>query len=120
MKNKKKSVLILGGSSDIGVEVVKNFLHLEWKVTAHFFKNKKKLEVLRKNSKDLKIIKSNFLNYNHSNVEKLMVKKFKDKYDSIINLVGYVDNRGFENTNLTSILRSLTVNALLPILIEKM
>jgi NAD(P)-dependent dehydrogenase (short-subunit alcohol dehydrogenase family) len=49
-----------------------------------------------------------------------MVKKFKDKYDSIINLVGYVDNRGFENTNLTSILRSLTVNALLPILIEKM
>ena len=63
---------------------------------------------------------SNFLNYNNSNVEKLMVKKFKDKYDSIINLVGYVDNRGFENTNLTSILRSLTVNALLPILIEKM
>ena len=51
MKNKKKSVLILGGSSDIGVEVVKNFLHLEWKVTAHFFKNKKKLEVLRKNSR---------------------------------------------------------------------
>jgi len=120
MKNKKKSVLILGGSSDIGVEVVKNFLQLEWKITAHFFKNKKKLEVLRKNSKDLKIIKSNFLNYNNSNVEKLMVKKFKDKYDSIINLVGYVDNRGFENTNLTSILRSLTVNALLPILIEKM
>ena len=48
----KKKVLILGGSSDIGVEVVKNFLHLGWKVTAHFFKNKKKLEVLRKNSKD--------------------------------------------------------------------
>ena len=40
MKNKKKSVLILGGSSDIGVVVVKNFSQLEWKITAHFFKNK--------------------------------------------------------------------------------
>ena len=120
MKNKKKSVLILGGSSDIGVEVVKNFLQLEWKITAHFFKNKKKLEVLRKNSKDLNIIKFNFSNYNNLNIERLMAKKFNGKYDSIINLIGYVDNKGFENTNLSSILRSLTVNALLPILIEKM
>ena len=79
MKNKKKSVLILGGSSDIGVEVVKNFLHLEWKVTAHFFKNKKKLEVLRKNSKDLNIIKFNFSNYNNLNIERLMAKKFNGK-----------------------------------------
>ena len=44
MKNKKiKKVLILGGSSDIGIEVVKVFLKLQWEVTAHFHKNKKKL-----------------------------------------------------------------------------
>ena len=49
-----------------------------------------------------------------------MVKKFNEKYDSIINLIGYVDNKGFENTNLNSILKSLTINALIPILIEKM
>ena len=120
MKNKTKSVLILGGSSDIGIEVVKNFLQLKWKVTAHFLKNKKKLEVLRKNSKNLKIIKFNFSNYNTFNIEKLIAKKFCSKHDSIINLIGYVDNKGFENTNLSSILKSLTVNALLPILIEKM
>ena len=29
-----KHVLILGGSSDIGIEVVKIFLKLQWKVTA--------------------------------------------------------------------------------------
>ena len=46
-------------------------------------------------------------------------KKFNKKYDSVINLVGYVDNKGFENTNLNSILQSITTNALLPILIEK-
>ena len=30
-------------------------------------------------------------------------KNFKDKYDSIINLIGYIDNKGYENTNLKSI-----------------
>ena len=119
MKNKKKHVLILGGSSDIGIEVLKNFLQLQWEVTAHFYKNKEKLESLRKKSKNLNIIKFDFSNYNDLNIEKLMVKKFNGRYDSIINLVGYVDNKGFENTNLKSILQSLTANAILPILIEK-
>ena len=120
MKSRKKHVLILGGSSDIGTEVVENFLRLGWNVTAHFFKNKKKLYTLKKNSKNLNIIKFNFANYNNTNIEKLMVKKFNEKYDSIINLIGYVDNKGFENTNLNSILKSITINALIPILIEKM
>ena len=120
MKNREKHVLILGGSSNIGTEVVENFLKLGWNVTAHFFKNKKKLETLKKDTKNLNIIKFNFANYNNLNIEKLMVKKFNEKYDSIINLIGYVDNKGFENTNLNSILKSLTINALIPILIEKM
>lgn len=120
MKNKKRHALILGGSSDIGIEVVKNFLKMKWTVTAHFFKNKKKLKNLKKDSKNLNIIGFNFANYNNLNVENLVVKKFSRKYDSIINLIGYVDNKGFENTNLKSILKSLTINAILPILIEKM
>ena len=120
MKNKKRHVLILGGSSDIGIEVVKNFLKLKWKVTAHCSKNKKKLEILKKTSKNLNIIKSNFTNYKNLNIEKLMIKKFSGRYDSIINLVGYIDNKGFEKTNLNSILKSLTINAIIPILIEKM
>ena len=119
MKNKKKHILILGGSSDIGIEVVKNFLKLKWEVSAHYYKNKKKLEILKKTSKNLNIIKSNFTNYKNLNIEKLMIKKFSGRYDSIINLVGYIDNKGFEKTNLNSILKSLTINAIIPILIEK-
>ena len=69
MKNRKKHVLILGGSSDIGTEVVENFLRLGWNVTAHFFKNKKKLYTLKKNSKNLNIVKFNFANYNNTNIE---------------------------------------------------
>ena len=38
----------------------------------------------------------------------------------MVNLIGYVDNKSFENTNLKSILKSLTANAIYPILIEKM
>ena len=116
--NKKKHILILGGSSDIGMEVVNLFLKLNWEITAHFFKNKKKLEILKKKSNNLNLIKFDFSK--HSNgIEKIISKKFNKKYDSIINLVGYTDNKGFENTNLNSILRSLIANSILPILIEK-
>ena len=119
MKNKKKHVLVLGGSSDIGIEVVKNFLQLKWKVTTHYFKNKKKLAILKKGSRQLNLVKLNFASHSNFNIEKLITKKFNEKYDSIINLIGYVDNKGFENTDLNSILRSLTVNAIIPILVEK-
>ena len=35
----KKKVLILGGSSDIGIQVVKKFLKNKWSVIAHYSKN---------------------------------------------------------------------------------
>ena len=117
---KSRNVLILGGSSDIGIEVIRIFLRRQWKVTAHFSKNKKKLENIRRKTKDLNLIKFNFLNYKNYNVEKLIKRKFNKKYDSVVNLVGYIDNKGFENTNLKSILKSLATNTILPILIEKM
>ena len=104
--NKKKHILILGGSSDIGIEVVKMILNLDWNVTAHYFKNKKKLEVLKKNSANLKLLNFDFSKKNKE-VEKMITKKFNERYDSIINLVGYIDNKGFENTDLKSIVKSL-------------
>ena len=116
----KKHVLILGGSSDIGTEVVKNFLSKDWIVTAQLFKNKKKLQKLQKKSNNLKLIKFNFSNFQNSRIEKKIIEKFRGRYDSIINLIGYVDNKSYENTNLKSVLKSITTNAVLPILIEKM
>ena len=119
MKNKKKHVLILGGSSDIGIEVVKNFLQLKWEVTAHFHKNKKRLEILKKSSKNLNFVQLDFRPHKYSNIEKLIIKKFSGRYDSIINLIGYVDNVGFQKTSFKNIWQSLAVNAIFPILIEK-
>ena len=119
MNNIKKRVLILGGSSDIGIEVVQLFLRDNWEVDAHFFKNKKKLNNLRNNLKKLRLIKLNFVKHGNLRSENILRKKFGKGYDSIINLVGYVDNKSFYNTNLKSILRTLIVNTITPILIEK-
>ena len=118
MNMKKKHVLILGGSSDIGIEVIKIFLKLNWNVSAHYFRNKTKLNLLKKKSKNLNLIKLDFSKANPK-VEILIKKNFKDKYDSIINLIGYIDNIGYENTNLKSITKSLTANMIIPVLIEK-
>ena len=120
MKKIKRHVLILGGSSDIGIEVVKSFLNLNWNVTAHYNRNKKKLKIIKKNYKNLKLVQFNFLNYNYFNVESLIKNRFNQKYDSIVNLIGYIDNKSFNNTNLKSVLRSLTINAIIPILINKL
>jgi NAD(P)-dependent dehydrogenase (short-subunit alcohol dehydrogenase family) len=119
MNNTTRRVLILGGSSDIGTEVVQLFLRDNWKVDAHFFKNKKKLNNFKKYSKKLKLIKFNFVNYGNLRNENTIKKKFGKDYDSIINLIGYVDNKSFDNTNFKSILRSLIANTITPILIEK-
>ena len=115
---KKKHVLILGGSSDIGIEVIKIFLKLNWNVSAHYFRNKTKLNLLKKKSKNLNLIKLDFSKAN-PRIEILIKKNFKDKYDSIINLIGYIDNKGYENTNLKSMTKSLTANMIIPVLIEK-
>ena len=69
----------MGGSSDIGIEVVKNFLKLKWDVTAHFLKNRKKLQILRKNFKNLNLIKFDFANYKNFTIEESMAKKFIQK-----------------------------------------
>ena len=120
MKSVKRHVLIVGGSSDIGIEVVKSFLNLNWNVSAHYSKSNKKLKIIKQKSKNLKLIQFNFFNYNSSRIEYLIKKKFNNKYDSIVNLIGYIDNKSFKNTNLKSILKSLTINAVIPILINKL
>ena len=44
---------------------------------------------------DLNLVKLNFVSHSNFNIEKLITKKFNEKYDSIINLVGYIDNKSF-------------------------
>ena len=119
MKNIKRHVLILGGSSDIGIEVIKFFLKLGWKVTAHYNKNKNKLNKINKKTKKLDLIQFDFSDYENPFIERLIMRKFDGKYDSIVNLICCLDNKSFEKTSLKDILKSLCANSLIPILIEK-
>ena len=43
MKDFKKRVLILGGSSDIGIQLIQNLLEDNWKIVAHYSSRNDKL-----------------------------------------------------------------------------
>ena len=113
-KKISKHVLILGASSDIGIDVIKLFIKSDWKVSAHYSSNNYNLKKIR--SKKLKIIQFNFLNRSQ-NTEKKLLKTFNDNYDSIINLIGFVDNKSFQNFDLQSCLNALSINSLIPLII---
>ena len=77
-KNNKKRALILGGSSDIGQEVVKYFQKKLVSYSPLFWKNKKFL-------KTFKNLKIDFIKCDLMKTKNL--KPFLKKYDTVINLV---------------------------------
>tara|TARA_B110000881_G_scaffold65671_1_gene56839 strand:- start:266 stop:784 length:519 start_codon:yes stop_codon:yes gene_type:complete len=46
-------------------------------------------------------------------------KVFKYDYDALINLVGYVDNISYQNSDLKSLIKSLKINCLVPMLVQR-
>tara|TARA_Y100001970_G_scaffold105894_1_gene132672 strand:- start:5468 stop:6178 length:711 start_codon:yes stop_codon:yes gene_type:complete len=115
----RKHVLILGGSSDIGVEVIKKFFQIGWKVTAHCSKNKNSLKKLN-NLGNLEIVQIDFSKIKGQNFLNIINKKFKTKFDSFINLVGYTDNKSFDNTGIENITKTLSINFIFPLIIQKL
>lgn len=116
---KNKCVLILGGSSDIGIELTKKYLSKNWQVICHY--NKKNINEFDKLKKDypnkLKTLKADFTS--ESSIKKVIKFVSKENIESMVNLVGYLDNISFKNTNLKSLLKSLQINSIAPLLIQK-
>ena len=105
----KKNVLILGGSSDIGLELAKKFLDKkDYNIHLHYNSNFKILKKIK-----CKLIKADLSNSN----EKEILKKFDNNYNIIINLVGYINNKKFENFSKKSFEKNLKINSLYPLLI---
>lgn len=116
---KNKCVLILGGSSDIGVELTKKYLSKNWQVICHY--NKKYINEFDKLKKHypnkLKTLKADFTS--ESSIKKFVKFASQENIQSMVNLVGYLDNISFKNTNLRSLLKSLQINSIAPLLIQK-
>ena len=114
MRTFKKKVLILGGSSDIGLELLKKFLEKEiYKIDLHYNSNIKNFKHLKNKCN---LIKADLSVSNYKNT----LKKFSKNYDIIVNLVGYINNKSFEKFTIKSLEKTLRINSLIPLLIIRM
>jgi len=117
---KTKKVLILGGSSDIGIESIKIFLKNNWDVTAHY--NKKKI-----NPKKLFLNDEKKFNQFKFDLKRLLdfekyIKKNKKKFnnfDAFINLAGYLKPTSFQRFSLKDLYDHLNVNSFSSFLVSR-
>tara|TARA_E500000178_G_scaffold354093_1_gene421938 strand:+ start:1288 stop:2022 length:735 start_codon:yes stop_codon:yes gene_type:complete len=114
--NIKKKILILGASSDIGIELI-NCLSNNFYIYAHCSNNFRNLNKLKRDN--LEIIKSDFKKVNNKNYKNTISKKFNHSYDYILNLIGFIDKKSYENTDINFIFKSLKVNTIIPMFIER-
>ncbi len=114
INKKKNKILILGASSDIGLEVTKKFLEKKWIVDAHFSSNNKELKKIE--SKNINLIKINFEKIDILNNKKFF-NKFSKNYSCIINLIGYMDNKSYFDTSINNTIETIKVNSLIPLFI---
>lgn len=106
----KQKLLIIGGSSDIGLSLCKKLLDLKkYEIVLHINKNRNLGEI----NKKCKLIVADFSRHNH----KAILKKFSRDYDIIINLVGYISNYSFNNFKIKEFYKTININTLLPLLI---
>ena len=105
-----KKILVIGGNSDIGLELLNSFLN-DKKFLIHIHYNKK---ILQKNSKkNIKLIKKDLSKIDGKNLNKY----FDSNYDIIINLAGYVSNQSFSNFSIKEVQKTILVNSLIPFMI---
>ncbi len=104
-----KKILILGASSDIGIELTKYFLVRNYKVVAHLNKNSKDLNKL--NNKNLKLFKFDLIKIKE--FERFVKKDniFKD-IDIFISLTGYLRLNKISQVKVKDFIDHFSVNYL--------
>ena len=109
----KKKVVILGASSDIGVETAKIFLKNNWEVVAHYHTNFNKLYELKKDKKNkINLIKIDFKNLNKARQIVLKNKKLFLNTCSFVSLIGFLKSEKKDLFNLNLILDHIKINFL--------
>ena len=109
---RNKNILILGGSSDIGIETINLFLKNNWNVTSHYNKNKISIKKLIKTNKRFFQFKFDLKNINKlEKYIKLNKSKF-NKFDAFVNLTGYFKKSNFENFSVKDLYDHFNVNCI--------
>jgi len=105
-----KKILILGGNSDIGLQLLKNLANDEnFKINVHYNKKFSKKNI----QENIKLIKKDLSKINSKNLNKV----FDNNYDIIVNLVGYVSKQSFSNFSIKEVQKTILVNSLVPFMI---
>ena len=112
-----KKVLILGASSEIGIEIMKMYLKKNYKIIAHYNKGDKNFFHYTKNSKVEKI-KFNFLT-KIENIDKFSKSKLFKNCDILINALGRIKELDYKKINSKEIMESFKVNLLPSIVFNK-
>ena len=111
LKKDKKKILILGGSSDIGIEIIKIYLKNNFSILAQYNKgNKKFFSLVKENKNSLKKIKFDFVSDN-TKIENFFKKKDVLKSDVFINALGAIFESNYESVNLEKLEKSIKINA---------
>ena len=71
-KDKKKKVLILGGSSDIATDLIPKLINKDYQITAHYSSNLTNVKKLKKRFNKIKFIKQNFYKITKKNLNKFL------------------------------------------------
>ena len=105
-----KKLLILGGNSDIGSQLLAEVIDYgNFKVHLHYNKKLPK----KSNYSNVKLIKKDLNLINNKNLNKI----FDNNYDVIINLVGYVSKQSFSNFSIKEIQKTILINSFVPFMI---
>ena len=114
----KKTVFILGASSDIGISVMKVYLKKNYEVLAHYNRGNKDFFHFVKRNQKIKTIKFNFLTSNKK-IENFLNKEIFKKYNIFVNAVGYIKEKNYEKCSLKDIENIFKINVYPAILLTK-
>jgi|AACY02.14.fsa_nt_gi 3-oxoacyl-[acyl-carrier protein] reductase len=113
---KRSKILILGGSSDIGIETTKLFLKNNWEVISHYSKKNSVLDSLVKKEKLLTSFKFDLRNINEFQKHIIKKKNLFLNLDAFVSLTGYLVPAKFENFKIKEFYNHINVNFLSNIL----
>ncbi len=113
---KMENIIITGGTSGIGLSLVKSLASRNCKIFI-LGRSKKKWNNLKVNNKIKKIVQFIEVDYQSKNFKEKILKKFSkiSKIDYIFNNAGFVSSK--KEMNKLSISKSLNVNTFVPILL---